>query len=155
MVHPDDWERVDAAIRDAIAEKMEDFRLQCRTMTPAGEYAWSLTQGRIRYGEGGRPERISGMTIDISDLKGAEERLSRRVMELESAAQEAFTLRPTYSWWIPRISPRDGRQARWPPEKSFISCEMSRSWNGRFSALLQRSKRANEPESFGLATTSF
>jgi PAS domain S-box-containing protein len=90
MVHPDDWERVDAAIREAIAEKMEDFRLQCRTMTPAGKYAWSLTQGRIRYDGGGKPERISGMTIDISDLKGAEERLGRRVRELEAKAQDVW-----------------------------------------------------------------
>ena len=89
MVHPDDWERVDAAIRCAIAEKLEDFRLQCRTLTPAGEYAWSLTQGRIRYDDAGRPAKISGMTIDVSDLKGAEERLGRRVRELEAKAQEA------------------------------------------------------------------
>lgn len=88
MVHPDDWERVDTAIREAIAERMEDFRLQCRTLTPAGKYAWSLTQGRIRYDGGGRPARISGMTIDISDLKGAEERLGRRVRELEVKAQD-------------------------------------------------------------------
>jgi PAS domain S-box-containing protein len=89
MVHPDDWERVDAAIRDAMADKREWFRVQCRTLSANGEYLWSLTQGKIRYDEAGRPVRLSGMTIGISEIKNLEAQLESQAKALERQALEA------------------------------------------------------------------
>lgn len=88
MVHPDDWERVDAAIREAMADKREWFRVQCRTLSAGGEYVWSLTQGKIRYDGDGKPVRLSGMTIGVSEVKNLEIQLQEQAKALEKQAQE-------------------------------------------------------------------
>jgi signal transduction histidine kinase len=89
MVHPDDWERVDDAIRSAMEEKREWFRVQCRTLSSGGEYMWSLTQGHIRYDDTGSPVRLSGMTVGVSEIRHLEDQLEQQAKALEKQALEA------------------------------------------------------------------
>lgn len=87
-VHPDDWERVDSILKQAVAEKKERFSLQYRTCLKDGAYAWSLNQGRIEYDGSGKAVRMYGTTTDISEMKALELQLRGQVSGLEHAVQE-------------------------------------------------------------------
>jgi PAS domain S-box-containing protein len=81
-VHPDDRDRVEAIVKAAMADRQEQFKLQYRILDGNDAYAWFLTQGKIRYDDN-RPVRITGTTVDISELKGLELQLQLQVQNLE------------------------------------------------------------------------
>jgi len=74
VVHPHDRDRVGAAVRVAVARGTpyeEEFRLA----RPDGSYRWCLTKGQAYYDRDGRAVRMSGIDVDITARKEAEERL--------------------------------------------------------------------------------
>jgi PAS domain S-box-containing protein len=73
-VHPDDRERVDRAHQRALAEKTE-YRIEYRTIWPDGSMRWLLTRGRGIYDAHGKPTHLLGASMDITELKQAEEAL--------------------------------------------------------------------------------
>jgi PAS domain S-box-containing protein len=73
-VHPDDRERVDRAHQRALAEKTE-YRIEYRTIWPDGSMHWLLTRGRGIYDAHGKPTHLLGASMDITELKQAEEAL--------------------------------------------------------------------------------
>ena len=87
-VHPDDWERVDGELKQAVADRRESFTLQYRSAEPSGEYCWVMNRGRIEYDSNGRPSKMVGMTMDISSLKQDEQSLLERIAALEKQAVE-------------------------------------------------------------------
>ena len=87
-VHPDDWEQVDEALKQATTGGQERFRLQYRARAEDGSYAWTLNQGRIEYDGEGRPIRMYGTATDISALKAEEQALHGRIAELDRRVLE-------------------------------------------------------------------
>jgi PAS domain S-box-containing protein len=69
-VHPDDRLRRQQAVDHAIAAR-EDLNVEYRTLRLQGEVGWVLARGRAVYDDG-RPVRIAGVTLDITDRKKAE-----------------------------------------------------------------------------------
>lgn len=70
-VQADDRKRGRDAIACAIATGA-DLEVECRTLRPNGETGWILARGRAATEEG-RPARIAGVCLDITDRKAAEE----------------------------------------------------------------------------------
>jgi PAS domain S-box-containing protein len=70
-LHPDDRERVSEAGAIALREQTE-FNEEYRTFYPDGTMRWILARGRGYYDETGKPYRMLGIVIDISDRKEAE-----------------------------------------------------------------------------------
>ncbi len=70
-VHPDDRERVAAAIRRAI-ETRTDYEEEKRVLWPDGSVRWTATRGRVYCDAGGRPVRVAGVTMDVTDRRRAE-----------------------------------------------------------------------------------
>ena len=70
FVHPDDRERVSAAIQRSL-ETDAPYQLEMRTVRPNGEVIWIYTNAAVLR-EGDKPVRMLGGTIDISDIKRAE-----------------------------------------------------------------------------------
>ena len=67
-------------------------------MWPNGTVRWVAAKGQFHYSPGGEPERMLGMTVDITERKNAEESLARKEVELE----EAQRLAGVGSWhWDP------------------------------------------------------
>ena len=89
MVHPEDFARVDAAIKRAIAETTV-FEIEHRVVGRGGQMRWIEGHGRAYADEDGRPSRIEGVALDITERKRAEEAL-RQSEERYRAVVEALT----------------------------------------------------------------
>ena len=75
ILHPDDRETF-LGQRDAvIAGTSADFAVEYRIVRPDGAVRWIAARGRRLAGADGTPERLSGITVDITDQKCAEDAL--------------------------------------------------------------------------------
>ena len=82
-IHRDDLPRVVAAIELAKTEHRlfaEEHRI---TQSDAAEERWLMLYGRFFYDEAGEPVRFSGVSLDITERKRAEEELRRHRSKLE------------------------------------------------------------------------
>ena len=83
-VHPEDRERVQAAIEKALADGGA-FAFEERIVRPDGGTRWLRSWGTVAPDPAGRPERMMGTCLDITDLRASEEGL-RQAQKLESLA---------------------------------------------------------------------
>ena len=72
-VHPGDRARQQKEMDTAI-EQRTDLESEYRTVTPDGETRWILVRGRADYDDDGAPTRITGVSLDITARKSADER---------------------------------------------------------------------------------
>jgi PAS domain S-box-containing protein len=79
-VHPDDR----AAARADAERALEtgDYASEYRIRRPDGEERWILAKGVVSFEAGGRPARMVGVNLDITERKQAEEQKSLLVREL-------------------------------------------------------------------------
>lgn len=98
IFHPDDYDRVWAAIDKAIQEGTP-YSIDHRVLLPTGEIRYVHVQGEVTLDKDGKPLRMFGTIMDITELKRVEAELERhrdhleelvkeRTRELESAQQE-------------------------------------------------------------------
>ncbi len=84
-VHPDDRTRVSEAIADA-GQNRTLYVAEFRIVKPDGTVRWLAARGKFYYARNGNPERMLGVSLDITERKRTEEALScmnRRVIEAE------------------------------------------------------------------------
>jgi signal transduction histidine kinase len=75
-LHPEDRERVvEQRQRVRVAGVSTEFRDEFRILRPDGETRWIEAVARLDVGEAGRPARMSGMAVDITERKRATEAL--------------------------------------------------------------------------------
>jgi PAS domain S-box-containing protein len=72
-VHPDDRARQQREMEAAI-EKRTDLESEYRTLALDGETRWILVRGRAAYDEDGAPRQMTGVSLDITARKRADER---------------------------------------------------------------------------------
>jgi PAS domain S-box-containing protein len=72
-VHPDDVEEADAARSRAFRQRRREFGLEYRFVRPNGEVRWIEARTFISYCSDGRPERMVGVNIDVTERKRAQE----------------------------------------------------------------------------------
>ena len=95
MVHPDDRERLGHAIRTYLSGETREFEVEFRSRHKDGSYRWRLTRGMAVRDPAGRPIRLIGSSVDITDLKRAEEALrasEQRFRTFVDHATDAFFL---------------------------------------------------------------
>lgn len=80
---PEDRNRVDQAVRHSIATG-EDYNIEYRIRWHDGTVHWVAAIGRAFY-EDGQPMRLTGVALDITERKLAEEALKRQAQVLEEA----------------------------------------------------------------------
>lgn len=80
-IHPEDRARAVSALERAI-ERSEDYDLEYRVPRPGGRETWLLVRGRVAYDASGQPARVSGITMDVTRRRRAEEHLRLMVDEL-------------------------------------------------------------------------
>jgi PAS domain S-box-containing protein len=73
-IHPEDVERVWAAVGDAIADRTP-FECEFRIVRPDGEVRWVANLGRVDYDAAGGASRVLGIVMDVTDRKAAEQAL--------------------------------------------------------------------------------
>lgn len=70
-IYPDDKTPVNKALKDAIRNGTQ-FHKEFRIHTPAGDERWLLGKGDVYYGDNGKPIRMVGVNIDITERKALE-----------------------------------------------------------------------------------
>lgn len=73
-VHPEDREYVQEAVARAIGERA-DYAVEFRVLCPDGTLNWVGNKGQVYCDEKGKPIRMVGVAMNISDRKLAEEAL--------------------------------------------------------------------------------
>jgi len=93
LIHPDDRDAAWASINAHLEGRTDYHRMEYRMLTKDGGYRWILDHAKIVQRDGeGRPLRMSGTHIDITDWKKTEEALReseakyKTVFESESDA---------------------------------------------------------------------
>ncbi|HET9489881.1 MAG TPA: ATP-binding protein [Methylomirabilota bacterium] len=71
-IHPEDRDRVLQTIHESV-EHRKDLRLEYRIIRADGTVRWLEGRGRLVGERHGRPERVVGVCMDITDRKRAEE----------------------------------------------------------------------------------
>ena len=85
-IHPDDRERVQAEIESAVTNQTK-YDTEYRTVWDDGSTHWVVARANVVTDEAGKPERMVGISIDITGRKQAEETVKesewrfRRVVE--------------------------------------------------------------------------
>jgi PAS domain S-box-containing protein len=86
LVHPDDWPSVKLAIERA--HESGDVAAEYRVIHRDGSVHWLQAKGRMFFDAEGRPERMVGFMIDVTDRRRAEEALRAKDRALETARTE-------------------------------------------------------------------
>ncbi|MBW8015775.1 MAG: PAS domain S-box protein [Planctomycetes bacterium] len=76
-LHPDDQQRTIRAVEDYIAGRREDYTVEFRLRHKDGSYRWIYTRGEKQFDDTGKPCRLFGCHVDITDRKRAEEQCKR------------------------------------------------------------------------------
>lgn len=90
-LHPEDRERIEQAIKNTL-EKGERYDVEMRAVWPDGSIHWNASRGQAHFDESGRAVRMSGIAVDITRLKEAEEELKRARAEAHAQADNFAAL---------------------------------------------------------------
>jgi transcriptional regulator with GAF, ATPase, and Fis domain len=82
MIHPEDRERVREAERHALATG-EELLVDYRIVLPEGALRWVSARGRRHCSADGKPQRLMGASVDITERKLAEEALNKSYAEIK------------------------------------------------------------------------
>ncbi|MBW4593109.1 MAG: PAS domain S-box protein [Brasilonema angustatum HA4187-MV1] len=74
LLHPEDRAQVEKAIARAV-EHREPYDIEFRFFCPSGRIRWAVSQGQVFYDQTGRPVRMTGIDLDITARKQAQEAL--------------------------------------------------------------------------------
>ncbi|MFA6449489.1 MAG: PAS domain S-box protein [bacterium] len=76
LTHPDDIPRVNKAIKEHLEGRSESYEIEHRMRHKSGKWIWVLDKGRvIKRDANGKPLRMAGTHLDITDRKEAENKL--------------------------------------------------------------------------------
>ena len=92
-VHPDDLATAMEKITDHIEGRLPEYRTEFRFRNKDGSYRWILSHGSVIRDGSGKAIRMLGSHIDITDLKEAEEELSRSHKELHKLSEHLQEIR--------------------------------------------------------------
>ncbi|MEH1834400.1 MAG: response regulator [Nostoc sp.] len=97
-IHPEDRTWVQAAIQDSITNRT-DYDVEYRTVWDDGNTHWVIVRGHPIYDEAGNPERMVGISLDITNRKQAEVDLREAHVQWEAALAAGAIY--TWRWKIP------------------------------------------------------
>jgi len=95
LVHPDDREAAIQAVTVAV-ESGEEYKSEFRVVWPDGSIRFLAAGGKVYYAANGRPERLLGVTWDVTERRRAEEslRAAAKTLVAESKFRELLEAAP-------------------------------------------------------------
>jgi PAS domain S-box-containing protein len=87
IIHYEDRERTRAAVERTIFHR-EPYDIEYRTVALDGRIRWVRAKGRAYYDVAGAPTRFDGVTLDITELKIADQRRDQLLAAERSAREE-------------------------------------------------------------------
>ncbi|MBD2561264.1 MULTISPECIES: bifunctional diguanylate cyclase/phosphodiesterase [Nostoc] len=94
-IHPKDVERVEQALFNAMTQHT-NYEAEYRVIHPDGKVRWLVGKGRSIYNEVGKPVRMLGVVIDISDRKQAEIALKQSEIRYRAIVEDQTELIARY-----------------------------------------------------------
>ena len=91
LLHPDDVDQFSQAIA-AFNTGAHAYEGEFRVSRPDGEVRWCVGTAAATVDQGGRVVRVSGVTVDITERKRAEERQNLLAREVDHRAKNALAL---------------------------------------------------------------
>ncbi|HNI21147.1 MAG TPA: PAS domain S-box protein, partial [Nitrospira sp.] len=91
-LHPDDKKRALALVDDYLSGRIASYELEHRLRHKDGTYRWIHTCAVFQRDEQGRPRRMTGSHVDITERKRAEEALSRSESTLRGLFESGVML---------------------------------------------------------------
>jgi PAS domain S-box-containing protein len=118
-VHPEDWSVAEEAMRRAVVDGRQ-YDAEYRAIWPDGSVHWLQTRGKVFFDDEGRPLRLIGVDIDVTERKRAEEKLR----ESESRLRQHMDAMPQMVYTCTTDGKADYVNRRWQ-EYTGLSCEQS------------------------------
>jgi PAS domain S-box-containing protein len=91
FIHPEDFAKVKAIVAEG-ASARQTFQTEVRITQPTGQVRWCICAAAMTSNEEGKVKRVSGVTIDITDIKEAEARRTLLVREVDHRARNTLAL---------------------------------------------------------------
>jgi PAS domain S-box-containing protein len=91
LILPEDWERLQVGM-DALLRDGQPHQAEYRIRRPNGEVRWCASTAAASQDEAGKVVRISGVTMDITERKEAEERQALLAREVDHRAKNAMAI---------------------------------------------------------------
>ena len=98
-VHPDDRTRVSEAVADA-RQNRKLYAAEFRIVKPDGTVCWLAARGKFYYARNGNPERMLGVSLDITERKSAEEKLREYEKAVEGSEEMMAVVDQEYRYLI-------------------------------------------------------
>lgn len=90
LIHPDDRPAIHALMQSIDRGETPFGEAELRLRTKRGDWKWILTCGKVvERDESGRPSRVAGIHIDVTERKRAEEALKEREALLDATGRMA------------------------------------------------------------------
>jgi PAS domain S-box-containing protein len=86
-IHPEDSARVALAVEQSVRDGT-DYDIEYRVIWPNGELHWLMVRGRATYDAAGRPRRMAGVVLDVTERKRLHQALQESESELARQAEE-------------------------------------------------------------------
>ena len=103
-LHPEDRDSTLAALKAYLEGRRRGYEVEFRLRHKDGSYRWMLARGLLQAGPDGKPYRISGCHLDITERKRAEEEHARLLIREQTARVEANAARQQLGNILERIS---------------------------------------------------
>jgi PAS domain S-box-containing protein len=91
LLHPDDIDELRKAMAQ-FAKGVTSYEAEFRITRPDGEIRWCVGTAAATVDKGGRVVRVSGVTVDITERKHAEQRQNLLAREVDHRAKNALAL---------------------------------------------------------------
>jgi PAS domain S-box-containing protein len=91
LLHPEDIHELRKAVAQ-FAKGVRSYETQFRISRPDGEIRWCVGTAAATVDKSGRVVRVSGVTVDITERKRAEERQNLLAREVDHRAKNALAL---------------------------------------------------------------
>jgi len=98
FVHPEDRDALRQAVGEAIANRT-DYEIDFRYTTRTGKPGWMIGRGRAFFDADGKPYRMAGLGLDVTERKRAEkerEELIEREHRARTEAEEANRIKDEF-----------------------------------------------------------
>lgn len=90
FIDPQDLSFVEQAVSRSFEKRLHELRITYRVIRNDGVLRWMTLRGIVSRNSDGKPLRILGTTVDITDLKRAEEKLRENELKLKTVIENLF-----------------------------------------------------------------
>ena len=82
LIHPDDWGKVSEPFNEHLSGRLPAFEAEYRIRNKSGQWIWIQSRGKVvEHDKDGKPLRMRGTSIDVTELRRATEELKRKTEE--------------------------------------------------------------------------